>query len=96
MRIFEITGFIDKVADVAADPKANPIEDLANQIKGAGHKVQDQVIELLKIDLNIKTPTQKTTTQPAANAQTTTQPAAQATSVQPAPQPQATATKSSV
>jgi len=92
MRIFEITGFVDRVADVMADPKADPIEELSNHIKSAGHKVQDQVIELLKADLNIKIAPQKpvagtaqptATTKPVAGAaQSTAQ--AQATT-QPAP-----------
>jgi hypothetical protein len=82
MRIFEITGFIDKAADVMADPKADPIESLSNEIKNAGHQVKAQVIELLRADLNIKAAPAKNpaTTQPAP---ATTQPAPATT--QPAP-----------
>jgi len=78
MRIFEITGFIDKAADVMADPKADPIESLSNEIKNAGHQVKAQVIELLRANLNIKAAPAKN---PAAGA--TTQPAPATT--QPAP-----------
>jgi hypothetical protein len=93
MRIFEITGFIDRAADVMADPKADPIESLSNEIKNAGHQVKAQVIELLRADLNIKAAPAKN---PAAGAAPAQPAPAQPAPAQPAPAQPAPAAKPAV